>query len=185
MADSTVHHRDERWLPVAGWGGLYEVSDLGRVRSLPRRCSNGMRGGQVIGGCVYSNGYTYVWLTRGPRREREALHRLVLEAFAGPCPPGQEACHGPGGQSDNRWPESLKWGTPSENQRDRFRDGTDMAGEQNTKAKLTWAAVREIRRRAANGATVALLAAEYGKEYGIAPVTLRNVLEGRTWKEAS
>ena len=177
--------RRESWRPVVRWKGLYEVSDLGRVRSLPRKCSNGVRGGQVIGGCVYSNGYTYVWLTRGSRRERVALHRLVLEAFAETRPPGQEALHGPGGRSDNRWPENLRWGTPVENQRDRFRDGTDPAGERNGKAKLTWATVREIRQRAASGTAAAQLAAEYGDRYGIASRTLRNVLEQRTWKEAS
>ena len=30
----------ERWLPVVGWEGLHEVSDLGRVRSLPRKGGN-------------------------------------------------------------------------------------------------------------------------------------------------
>lgn len=192
MHDSVTHEgnepaavRHESWLPIVGWERLYEVSDLGRVRSLPRKCSNGVRGGQVIGGCVYNNGYTYVWLTRGPRRERAALHHLVLKAFAGPSRPGQEALHGPGGKSDNRWPENLRWGTPAENQQDRFRDGTDSAGERNGKAKLTWVTVREIRRRAADGVTAAQLAIEYGEKYGIAPRTLRNVLERRTWKEAA
>ena len=38
----------ERWLPVTGYEGLYEVSDLGRVRSLPRQTRSGVRGGTLM-----------------------------------------------------------------------------------------------------------------------------------------
>jgi len=39
----------ERWLPLPGWVGLYEVSDQGRVRSLRRKTRAGMRGGRPQG----------------------------------------------------------------------------------------------------------------------------------------
>jgi hypothetical protein len=51
------------------------------------------------------------------------VHRLVLEAFVGPCPAGMEACHNNGVRTDNRL-ENLRWDTRSANCRDRIRHGT-------------------------------------------------------------
>jgi hypothetical protein len=50
------------------------------------------------------------------------VHILVLEAFAGPRQPGQEARHLNDIKTDNRWPENLCWGT--ENQADAVHNGT-------------------------------------------------------------
>lgn len=52
-----------------------------------------------------------------------AVHRLVLEAFVGPCPPGMECCHNNGVASDNRLC-NLRWDTSSENKYDWVRSGT-------------------------------------------------------------
>jgi HNH endonuclease len=50
------------------------------------------------------------------------IHTLVLEAFAGPARPGEEACHWNDDPADNRWPENLRWGTKAENLADRMRN---------------------------------------------------------------
>src|SRR5262245_43976187 len=39
-----------------------------------------------------------------------SVHRLILEAFVGPCPDGYVACHNDGTRSNNR-PENLRWDT--------------------------------------------------------------------------
>lgn len=51
------------------------------------------------------------------------VHQLVLETFAGPCPPGELARHLNDIKTDNRWPENLCWGTPAENSADAVRNG--------------------------------------------------------------
>lgn len=56
-------------------------------------------------------------------------HRLVLEAFVGPCPDGMECRHLNGNPSDNRV-ENLAWGTHRENMHDKFAHGTTRPGEQ-------------------------------------------------------
>jgi len=117
----------ERWRSVPGYEGLYEVSDQGRVRSVQRVVQR-------------SNGVTQTIRERvlRPQRNRKHLnvtlhgqngitqtplvHRLVLEAFVGPCPPGQEACHWDD-VGDNNKLSNLRWGTPAENQRDKVRNG--------------------------------------------------------------
>src|SRR5712691_3060160 len=106
MDDPTEH-----WLPIMGWEDLYEVSDLGRIRSLDRRTPRGIRRGQVLKPFPGRNGYLSVDLSRDEVQTRRTMHRLVLEAFIGPCPAGQEARHGPGGsRTDNRL-TNLCYGT--------------------------------------------------------------------------
>lgn len=108
----------ERWLPVAGYGGIYEVSDMGRLRGVRRRGS----AGGVISPAMHPSGHLYVGLHNGVRTSAQ-LHRVVLEAFIGPCPDGMEALHINGNPADNRV-GNLRWGTRSENQIDRVRHGT-------------------------------------------------------------
>lgn len=108
----------ERWLPVVGWEGLYEVSDLGRVRSLPRKHTRGRIRKLQIG----KNGYWSVALSLNEIRKTYTLHRLMAEAFLGPRPEGQEVRH----LDDNRLNcnlSNLAYGTRTENNLDRVRNG--------------------------------------------------------------
>lgn len=168
---------NERWLPVLGWEDLYEVSDLGRVRSLRRRTASGWRGGRMLKPYINRSGYPQVVLCRGrPTQVRRMVHHLVLEAYDRPRPPGLEALHGPGGKTDARL-VNLRWGTRSENIHDRVRDGQDNRGERYGLAKLTWAAVADIRARVAAGETQRALARQYGVHFS----TVSMVVTGQTW----
>jgi len=57
------------------------------------------------------------------------VHRLVLEAFVGPCPKGKQARHFPDRDPTNNNLCNLSWTTPLKNQRDRFRHGTSNRGK--------------------------------------------------------
>ena len=96
MADS---HDTEIWRPVVGYEGLYEISSHGRARSLGRIVSNGAgKTKRLVGKLMRlsTNGrYLLVALCREAKYERKYIHRLVLEAFVGPCPEGMEARHFP------------------------------------------------------------------------------------------
>ena len=168
----------ERWLPVPGYEGLYEVSDLGRVRSIPHQTVRGMRGGKVLKHYIGkgTRGYPVVGLSRGNRGKNRLVHHLVLEAFIGPRPEGQEARHGPAGKADASL-ANLCWGTRTENIRDRIRDGQDNYGERSGKAKLTWEAVDEIRVRVAAGETQVDLA----RCFGVSKQTVNLLIHGKTW----
>lgn len=159
----------ERWLPVGGHEGLYEVSDLGRVKSLKRGSSRILkpirRYYYVVGPCK-----------DGKARQR-TVHSLVAEAFIGPCPPGQEVRHGPGGRYDNRL-VNLSYGTRAENVEDMRRDGTMMTGTRVHFARLTDAAVLECRARAAAGERPAHLAREFGVSWN----AVYCAVNGKTWR---
>jgi hypothetical protein len=112
------------------------------------------------------------------------VHRLVLEAFVGPCPDGMECRHLDGNPSNNRL-DNLAWGTHSENERDKVRHGTSgtvcQLGIANASAKLTDEKVREMRRRHAEGATASSIA----RELGVSHETARKVVTGMRWKHVS
>lgn len=75
---------DEIWKDVPGYIGLYQVSNIGRVRSLPHtvRCYGGKRTSPGrIRKLVDYRGYKRVHLSRGAERHIPFVHRLVAEAF--------------------------------------------------------------------------------------------------------
>ena len=106
---------EEIWKAVPGYEGLYEVSDLGRVRSFARGVN-----GRLLKPGKASNGYFTVCLGRGKSR---TLHSLVAEAFIGPKPSGQEVLHKDGTRTNN-CVHNLRYGTRAENIRDAVVQGT-------------------------------------------------------------
>ncbi|MBV9919268.1 MAG: NUMOD4 motif-containing HNH endonuclease [Pseudonocardia sp.] len=126
----------ERWLPIVGFEGRYEVSDQGRVKSLARlvhRPNPGLgRAPQMIPvrerimrPWKHQDGYLGVELRRGDgKRTVRLVHCLVMEAFVGLKPAGMLVRHLDGDPTDNRL-VNLAYGTPSENQLDKVRHGTD------------------------------------------------------------
>lgn len=117
----------ERWLPVVGWEGWYQVSDHGHPRSIDRtvQTSAGPRRyrGRPLRVGTNQNGYRFVVLSRPGETVTAQVHTLVLTAFVGPRPTGMQGCHGPTGQGDNHL-GNLRWDTPSENNYDLVRHGT-------------------------------------------------------------
>lgn len=115
----------EQWRPVVGYEGKYEVSDHGRVRSLDRVETTKAGVARPLTGRVLvqsTNGRGYLKVTlRSPARQ-VYVHTLVLEAFVGPRPEGLEARHHDDVREHN-YPSNLVWGTRSENNYDRVRNG--------------------------------------------------------------
>jgi hypothetical protein len=92
----------------------YVVSDRGQVRGPSFKWT-----GRELAGYVGKNGYRVVYA--GGRNVY--VHVMVLETFVGKCPPGQECRHLLGDKLDNRWPEAVAWGTPSQNKLDLVAHG--------------------------------------------------------------
>lgn len=120
----------EQWLPVPGYEGYYEVSDHGRVRSLPRAVQYTGRGTWRLRGRMLTlqssrkSPYLRVPLSRGGKVVTTLVHRLVLETFVGPCPPGMECCHNDGNPCNNPV-SNLRWDTRTANSLDAVRHGTN------------------------------------------------------------
>lgn len=109
MPSHEMKDSSERWLPVAGFGQTYEVSDLGRFRYAVNRF--GLRCDIIRNPVKNSNGYMLVQLGK----TRRYLHRLVLETFKPRV--GMDALqsnHRNGVKADNRL-ANLEWVTPKAN----------------------------------------------------------------------
>ena len=118
----------EKWLPVVGHEGIYEVSDLGRVRSLDRVSARGHRvSGRMLKLVSQAkdgpDARQTVSLHKGGKQRTRLVHHIVLEAFVGPRPEGMEACHWDGDASNNRL-ANLRWDTHRSNEADKLRHGT-------------------------------------------------------------
>jgi len=120
----------ETWKPIPGFEGKYEVSDLGRVKSLPRTIQRGGHNyrirGQILKQTPDKAGRLLVGLYPGSVRRGKLhfVHRLVLEAFVGPRPEGMVCCHHNDVSTDNRLC-NLRWDTMSANNYDKVRNGGD------------------------------------------------------------
>jgi hypothetical protein len=117
----------EVWLPIGGYEGLYEVSDLGRVRSLDRivehRNGNLHLKGRVLKPADKGDGHLRLVLCRHGQGQIKAVHRLVLMAFIGPAGINQATRH-LDGDAKNNILTNLQWGTQRENLLDAVRHGT-------------------------------------------------------------
>ncbi|MET9329469.1 NUMOD4 motif-containing HNH endonuclease [Tsukamurella sp. NPDC003166] len=109
----------EIWKPIPRFNGAYEVSNLGRLRSLRHGAPRVMKLHTKQGTLPYFAATIAI----GGDHRPWLIHRLVLEAFVGdPTEAGMHGCHRNGDPQDNR-PENLYWGTVSENIRDTVRHG--------------------------------------------------------------
>ena len=144
----------KRWRPIPGYEGLYEISDLGRVRSLKRTVMRSNGSPMSIPGRIRktppNRGYPTLVLHRGGFRENFAVHTLVALVFIGPRPPGTEVAHWDGDPSNPRL-SNLRYATPIENDSDKIRHGTRSAGERNGRSRLKKSDIIEIRARVARG----------------------------------
>lgn len=106
---------DEEWRPVPGWEQLYEVSDLARVRSLPRTIYQlgepRTRRGQLLTAVQTRDGALQVSFSLGGRTTTYRLAHLVLRAFVGEPPPGHRPAYANDDPEDCRL-VNLRWAPP-------------------------------------------------------------------------
>lgn len=100
----------EIWKPIAGYEGLYEVSNMGRVKSLPRRGTKG----KILIPQKSGSGYLQVNLSKAGICKSYFVHCLVWKAFNGEVPAGLEVNHISKNKFDNRL-ENFELMTHKEN----------------------------------------------------------------------
>lgn len=172
----------ERWLPVVGYEGIYEVSDLGRVRSLNRLDAAGFRRkGKLKTQSFNEDGYRVVTLNKNGEQRQSRVHCLVLEAFIGSRPPGMLACHFPNPNvSDNRL-SNLRWDSCKGNLADRKAHGTELIGSRNGRAKISEEDVLRAREMRKRGETFRAISESIGVSFSYA----RKIVVGDNWKHVS
>lgn len=163
--------KQEMFIPVRGYEGVYEVSNTGLVKSLARK-GNPER---MLTPNKNRQGYLCVALSSAGKGTSFRVHRLVAHAFL--SNPEAKRCinHKNGIKTDNRL-ENLEWSTHLENNRHAHETGLyDSRGERNNLAKLTEKQVKEI--IASTGPLNPL-----AEKYGVSAVTICKIRLGNMWK---
>ena len=164
----------EEWRPAVGFEGIYAVSDRGRVRRVAPAA--GTRVGHILKQTRDTDGYLRLSLRRDSQRITRKVHRLVAEAFLGPCPDGYEGNHRNGIKTDNR-PDNLEWVTHFGNACHAVTLGLHPWGERHRAAKLKEADVLII--RAAMGK---VKVRQLAQQFGVARRTIYNVQGRKNWR---
>lgn len=166
---------NEKWKNVPGYAGLYQVSNLGRVRSWHKRS-----GGALLSAGTDKIGYSFVILYYKARCTPHRVHRLVADRFISPCPAGLEVNHKDGDKSNNR-ASNLEYITHRQNILHAIGNGAwpSHAGEKSGNAKLTNEQVREIRRFVGNGL---MTYKEAARKYRVTKVNISMIVNRKSWK---
>lgn len=170
----------ESWKDVPGYEGKYQVSDIGRVRSIARtrrgkgNCIRQVPARVLLGTVSPVTGYVVVGLYRDAVQRQYGVHQLVLMAFVGPCPEGMEGCHFPDSTRTNNNLSNLRWDTHANNNRDREY----AKGEHHHAAKLTPHQIISIRNEYAGGAVQVYLASKYN----VTQSQISAIVKRKTWK---
>ena len=134
---------NERWLPVVGYEGIYDVSDCGQVRRMKAGPNTFI--GKILIPQQSGKGYLRVILYKDGTGINFSCHRLVAAAFIGPCPEGKQINHSDCNKTNNTL-INLEYVTGSENIRHAYKMGTISSyGEKNGGAKLTEKSIHIIR----------------------------------------
>jgi len=165
----------EVWSDIKEWEGMYQVSNLGNVKSLRYKRLEGNE--HNLKPVIVNKNYVQVTLYRKGRRLRSTVHKLVLEAFDSVRKTGMECRHLNGNGLDNRL-VNLKWGTPKENTADKVKHGVVARGSAFKHTKLKENEVWLIKKLIANNIPVKDIA----KMFKVVSNTIGEIKSNRNWK---
>jgi len=120
----------EIWKDVVGYEGYYQISNLGRVKSLKKRVpfeTYGVRKLRTLPEKILKQhknecGYMYVPLAKDTKKKKHKIHRLVAEAFL-PNPEMKKCVNHKDGNKVNNCVSNLEWVTHSENMKHAAENG--------------------------------------------------------------
>lgn len=157
----------EHWKPVKGYEGLYEVSDLGRVRN---------KKGKILKASTGSNGYKILQLCKNSIVKNKKVHRIELEAFK-PKPFKNAVVDHIDGDKQNNKLANLEWVTSSENQKRAMEKGLKTRGAARVDAKLTKQQARNLKISFLNGEGTK----ELSKKYNISATTVHAIVVNKQY----
>lgn len=175
----------EEWKDVPGYEGLYQVSDLGRVRSLDRSVPHPWcpwARPKFIKGSIQNlrkGVYQEIGLRKNGKVVFFLVHRLVLLTFAGPCPEGMETRHYPDNDPYNNRLNNLQWATKKTNASDKIIHKTLYNGSRQWCAILTPEDVKSIREEYDRGG---VSYSDIAQRFGVEPSTIGSAIRRKTWK---
>lgn len=169
---------DEQWVPIHGYEQYYEVSNLGRIRNIPRVIHMACRGGcytsvsMVNHPTLNGKGYGRVFLSLHQVVKTKYVHRIVAEHW---CinPLGRREVNHIDGNKTNNAANNLEWVSHRENCVHARKTGLFVPSP----SKFTTRQVDEIIFRCNNGESPICVA----KTLGVNKTSIYHILAGTTW----
>ena len=112
----------EIWKPIKNYEGCYEISNLGRVKSLSRQVKGGRTTEELILKPIKnSHGYLQVDLCLNGKMKHHKIHRLVAEAFISKDDDTKNTVNHKDYNKHNNCVDNLEWLSNRENVQDYFK----------------------------------------------------------------
>ncbi len=163
---------NEIWKDIAGYEGLYQVSNLGRVKSLKKEI--------IMKVNPDKNGYLTLCLSVNRKESNKRIHRLVAEAFI-PNPKNLPyVCH-KDDNPENNSVDNLWWGTHTDNVRDMWKKDRAVIkrGSENSRSLITEDIARKVkllRLQTGEGKV------KISRKLGIPESVVAHIIRGNSWK---
>lgn len=173
---------EEIWKDIEGFEGFYQISNLGRVKSLGGWCGTAKRKEKIRSTSLTHDGYVKVRLIHQGKDKTMRVHRLVAEAFI-PNLEGKDTVNHIDGNKLNNSVLNLEWTDRTEQMLHAYDLGlkTSRVGSTNSNAKLTDEQVKEIRKLyvpySKQFGTVAL-----AKKHGVTNRVIGLIVNGKAYK---
>lgn len=183
-----INIKEEVWKDIKGYEGVYQVSNMGRVKSLDRlvEYKNGKnvpKKGRFLKPDIGKSNYGRVTLRDGEKSNRSFVHRLVALEFLGNPFEGKvlkgktEVNHMDGNTFNNKL-TNLEWVTKEENMLHARENGFTAHGSINGRAILDDRDISVVRRLYDKGVTQQVLS----EAYGVSRANISNIVNVKTWK---
>lgn len=180
----------EKWVDVIGFEGLYQVSNLGCVKSFGRTIYGLKQNGgsrkiapRILKPVLFKNGKGYLFVNlvdiKG-KRTTAFIHRIVAENFLSKN--GMNEVNHINCNSRDNSVENLEWCTHKQNMehaaKNKLMVSTVGPGEKSHANKLTETMVKEIKIRILSGEPLIKIC----KDYPVTVSAIKNIKNGNTWR---
>jgi hypothetical protein len=167
----------EIWKQIKNYEGIYEISNLGRVKSLVRN-TTGTNTSKVnyLKPHYTKNGYLRYVLSKNGKTKKKTMHRLIAEYFI-ENPLNKKCVNHKNGIRDDNTIENLEWSTHSENSIHGFRKNK----RKNVNRKLTEIQVIEIKNKLINSKRG--IGVKLAEEYNVSVYIISLIKKGKTYNE--
>ena len=177
--------KEEIWRDVVGYEGLYKVSDMGRVKNVPRTFkmkdgrNNTIKKEVLMKFKVDKDGYFKLGLRKEGKQRHFFVHRLVAQAFVN-NPNFKPQVNHIDGIKNNNSVSNLEWVTHQENRTHAAENGLvpDQWGRKNPNVKLTELEVLLIKELRNKGLTLLRISEIVGTSVS----NVKNITYGYTWE---